>query len=259
MKFEKIVQKMKRKWRNLWSVRDIEKFIVTPTSHHHNNALYKTIHLLVTSGVLVSIRKWLYLSGTSETSEPLDTQDFYWDIVRKVLAENYASQGIIVGQKALALTLKDYSLPEVLSVCVPRKPKKITLIEWYMMNTISPQSEKLSLYGTLKKYATKMIIDDISLWVTCPEHALLETLTIRNGSNTYDTHVILRWLKKNSHTLRMEVFAALVPQKYISATNRLKYLAYDNKYMELYMMMIKVIDLHWGGCHLSREFLERWK
>jgi hypothetical protein len=56
--------------------------------------------------------------------------------------------------------------------------------------------------------------------------------------------VILRWLKKNSHTLRMEVFSVLIPNKYISAANRLKYLAYDNTYTELYAMMVKTIDLH---------------
>ncbi len=257
MKFEKIVQKMKTKWQNVWSLRDIEKFIVT-SSTNSQSILYKTVHLLVASGILVSIRKWLYLSGQSESQRPLDPQDFYWNIVRKTLAEQYASQGIIIWQKALALTLKDFSLPEVLSVCVPKNPKKITLLEWHMMTTLNPKSEKKSgLYGIIRKYATKMMIDDIPLWVTCPEHAILESLMVRDGNNISDTSMLLRWLKKNSHTLRMEVFSELVPNKYISAANRLKYLAYDNKYTELYTMMVKTIDLHWGGCHLSREFLIR--
>jgi hypothetical protein len=38
----------------------------------------------------------------------------------------------------------------------------------------------------------------------------------------------------------------------------LKYLAYDNKYAKIYTMMVKTIDLYWGGCHLSREFLKMW-
>ncbi len=104
-----------------------------------------------------------------------------------------------------------------------------------------------------------MIVDDIPLWVTCPEHAILESLIVRDGNDISDTSMLLRWLKKNSHTLRMEVFSELVPNKYISAANRLKYLAHDNKYTELYTMMVKVIDLYGGGCHLSREFLERSK
>jgi len=259
MKFEKIVQKMKTKWQNVWSLRDIEKFIVT-SSTDSQAALYKTVHLLVSAWVLVSIRKWLYLSGQSESQKPLDPQDFYWNIVRKTLAEQYASLGIIIWQKALALMLKDFSLPEVLSVCVPKNPKKITLLEWYKMTTLNPKSEKKSgLYGIIKKYATKMIVDDIPLWVTCPEHAILESLIVRDGNDISDTSMLLRWLKKNSHTLRMEVFSELVPNKYISAANRLKYLAHDNKYTELYTMMVKVIDLYGGGCHLSREFLERSK
>jgi hypothetical protein len=114
-----------------------------------------------------------------------------------------------------------------------------------MMTTLNPKSERKSgLYGIIKKYAVKMIVDDVPLWVTCPEHALLEALTVRNGGDMADRNMILRWLKKNSHTLRMEVFGELVAQKYISAANRLKYLAYDNKYSELYTMMVKTIDLH---------------
>lgn len=255
MKFEKIVQKMKRKWQNVWSLRDIEKFIVTPITDSQST-LYKTIHLLVTSGVLVSIRKWLYLSGQWESLKPLDPQDFYWNIVRKTLADSYTSHGVIMGQKALALMLKDFSLPEVLSVCVPKNPKKITLLEWYMMTTLNPKSQKKSgLYGIVKKYAIKILIDDSLLWVTCPEHALLESLMVRDGNDIADTQLLLRWLKKNSHTLRIEVFSELISNKYISAANRLKYLAYDNKYLELHTLMVKVIDLHGGGCHLSREFL----
>jgi len=257
MKFEKIVQKMKRKWQNLWSLRDIDKLIVSSATDSHST-LYKTVHLLVASWVLVSIRKWLYLSWQVESGKVLDPQDFYWNIVRKTLADMYLSQGVIIWRKGLALMLKDFSLPEVLSVCVPKNPKKITLLEWYMMTTINPHSQKKSgLYGTVKKYATKMVVDDVPLWVTCPEHAILESLIVRDGNDINDTQLLLRWLKKNSHTLRAEVFAELIPNKYISAANRLKYIAFDNKYTELYTMMVKTIDLHWGGCHLSREFLER--
>jgi hypothetical protein len=51
-----------------------------------------------------------------------------------------------------------------------------------MMTTVNPKSEKKSgLYGIIKKYATKMLVDDAPLWVTCPEHAILEALTTRNG------------------------------------------------------------------------------
>jgi hypothetical protein len=93
---------------------------------------------------LVSIRKGLYLSGQERGSKPLDPQDFYWNIVRKTLADSYASQGVIVGQKALALLLKDFSLPESLLVCVPKTPKKMTILDGYMMTTLCPKSEKKS-------------------------------------------------------------------------------------------------------------------
>ena len=114
-----------------------------------------------------------------------------------------------------------------------------------MMTTICPRSqEKTGIYGIIKKYATKVTIDDTSLWVTCPEHALLESLIVRDGNDIDDESILLRWLKKNSHTLRPEIFAELIPNKYISAANRLKYIAFDNGYKQLYSTMVKTIDLY---------------
>ncbi|MCB9806730.1 hypothetical protein H6768_02360 [Candidatus Peribacteria bacterium] len=78
--------------------------------------------------------------------------------------------------------------------------------------------------------------------VTAPEHALLEALTTRTGNNITQTSLIERWLKKNGASLREEVFAAFIPYRYISATNRLKYLAFDLEMISLYEMMIRLID-----------------
>jgi hypothetical protein len=41
----------------------------------------------------------MYLWNMGET---LDPEDFYWPILKKVIAENYLGQGIIIGSKALA-------------------------------------------------------------------------------------------------------------------------------------------------------------
>ena len=114
-----------------------------------------------------------------------------------------------------------------------------------MMTTVCPRSqEKTGIYGIIKKHATKMYVDDAPVWVTCPEHAILESLVVRDGHDIDDISILLRWLKKNSRMLRPEIFAELVPLKYISAANRLKYIAFDNGYTQLYTIMIKTIDLY---------------
>jgi len=61
-------------------------------------APYKLIHRLVSTGILTSIRKGMYLWADKK----LDPEDYYWSIVKKIIAENYLSQGIIIGEKALA-------------------------------------------------------------------------------------------------------------------------------------------------------------
>ncbi len=117
------------------------------------------------------------------------------------------------------------------------------------------RTEKKSLYALIKKHATRMLIEDVALLVTAPEHALLEALTTRTGIDRLDTSLVERWLKKNASSLRETVFAEFIPYRYISATNRLKYLASDMGLTSLYEMMVRLIDNQGKGCHLSREFL----
>ncbi|MCB9806729.1 hypothetical protein H6768_02355 [Candidatus Peribacteria bacterium] len=54
---------------------------------------YKLIHRLVATGVLRSIRKGMYLW---DMGEKLDPEDYYWPLVKKIIAENYFGQGIVI-------------------------------------------------------------------------------------------------------------------------------------------------------------------
>ena len=173
----------------------------------------------------------------------LDAEDYYWPIVKKIIAENYLGQGIIMGEKALAFGLRDYSLPETLSMVVPKDARKLAILGNYIMVTNHIRTEKKSsLYAIIKQYSTRMNIEDTQLLVTAPEHALLEALTTHTGSDITDTTLIERWLKKNGNSLRQSVFAEFIPHRYISATNRLKYLATDLRMVPLYEMMVRLID-----------------
>ena len=213
---------------------------------------YKLIHRLVSSGVLISIRKGMYLWNKGEK---LDPEDFYWPLLKKVIAENYLGQGIIIGSKALAFGLRDYSLPETILIAVPKDGGRLAILGDYTMVAQVIRAEKKSLYPLIKKYTNRLDIEDVGMMVTAPEHALLEALTTRTGIDITDTALIERWLKKNGDTLREEVFAEFIPYRYISATNRLKYLATDLGMTSLYEMMVRLIDHQGKGCHLSRDFL----
>jgi hypothetical protein len=143
-------------------------------------------------------------------------------------------------------------------VVVPKDARKLAILGQYMMVTNHIRSEKKKfLYPLIKQYATRVGIEDTQLLVTAPEHALLESLTTRTGADITDTALIERWLKKNGSSLRESVFAEFIPHRYISATNRLKYLAADIGMTQLYEMMIRLIDNQGKGCHLSRQFLSK--
>lgn len=251
MDLNKIVQKMRKRWLKLWSLTDLEKYL-EGESQLRKNSNYKLAHRLVSNGVLISIRKGMYLWNLDTK---LDPEDFYWPLVKKVIAENYLGQGILSGGKALALGLRDYSLMDVLQIIVPKNPKILSVQGDYQLVAIALVEWKRSLYSLVKQYAVRQKIEETEFLVTSPEHALLEALTTRHGQDITDTGLVLRWLKKNASTLREEVFAAFIPHRYISATNRLKYLADDNGLNDIYEMMIRLIDKYGKGCHLSREFL----
>lgn len=252
MDFDKIVQKMRKKWQKLWSLADIEEYREGKGSDVKKSSVYKLIHRLVSIGVLISIRKGMYLWNRGEKLNP---EDFYWSLLKKIIAENYLGQGIIIGAKALAFGLRDYSLPETILIAVSKDGGRLAILGEYMMVAQDIRTEKKSLYPLIKKHATRIDIEDIGMMVTAPEHALLEALTTRTGIDMTDTTLIERWLKKNGTTLREEVFAEFIPYRYISATNRLKYLATDLGMTSLYEMMVRLIDHQGKGCHLSREFL----
>ncbi len=253
MELNKIVQKMRKRWLKLWSLNDLEKYLEVRGAVSKNGN-YKLAHRLVSNGTLVSIRKGMYLWNLDTK---LDPEDFYWPLVKKVIAENYLWQGIISWPKALALGLRDYSLLESLQVIVPKNPKILSIQSEYKLVAITLLEQKRSLYSLVKQYASRQKIEDTEFLITSPEHALLESLTTRPGQDITDTSLILRWLKKNASSLREEVFAAFIPHRYISATNRLKYLAHDNGMTDLYEMMIRLIDRYGKGCHLSRAFLQK--
>jgi predicted transcriptional regulator of viral defense system len=252
MDFDKIVQKMRKKWQKLWSLADIEEYRELDAGVVKKGGAYKLIHRLVSTGVLISIRKGMYLWNMGEK---LDPEDFYWPILKKVIAENYLGQGIIIWEKALAFGLRDYSLPETISVAVPKDAAKLALLGEYRLVSQDVRTGKRSLYPLIKKYASRIEVGGVQVMVTAPEHALLEALTTRTGVDINDTALIERWLKKNASSLREDVFAEFIPHKYISATNRLKYLAADVEIRPLYEMMVRLIDNQGKGCHLSRDFL----
>jgi hypothetical protein len=60
--------------------------------------------------------------------EKLDSEDFYWPLAKKVIAENYLGQGIIIGSKALSFSLRDYSLPETLLIAVPKNGARLSIL-----------------------------------------------------------------------------------------------------------------------------------
>jgi hypothetical protein len=233
----------------------MEAFVAGKDNVKKDTTPYKLIHRLVSTGILTSIRKGMYLSRMDGSVDP---EDHYWPIVRKLIAEHYLGQGIITGEKALAFGLRDYSLPETLSVIIPKDARKLAILGRYLMVTNHVRAgKKASLYPLVRKLAIRMNIEGTQLLVTAPEHALLEALTTRTGSDISDTVLIERWLKKNATGLREDVFAEFIPHRYISATNRLKYLASDLGITGLYEMMVRLIDNQGKGCHLSRAFLSK--
>lgn len=178
----------------------------------------------------------------------------YWSIIEKLIAIYSPSGGIIGGEKALELHLQNYSIPDILIIYTRDTAQRVkikngreihfrTLISWEKTggkNLYRMLLEGSSIFSKNKKL--------LLLWL---EAALLDSLSLRRHETGIEESNILRFLRSFHMKLNREILGTLVRYRYIRAVNRLRVLARDNGYEELYKKTLDVIRDEGGGCYLN--------
>ena len=129
--FDKIVNKLLKRWLSVVSIDDISdiiypKIIVLDSAKQAN--LYKIIYRLKANNHITQLKNWLYIIWVKDTFQ---IDDLYWKICHKIIHNETWSDYIISWMKSLEIIMKDYSLHNRLIVYT----KDIGSLEVFVSNT----------------------------------------------------------------------------------------------------------------------------
>ncbi len=222
--FDKIVNKLLKKWWKVIFSGDIFEIIDPEKKPEYTTIVNKTIYLLKSKNIIKTIRNGVYIVPLKE-DEKLNEIDliekYYFAFVKKYIAENVWSEYFISGKKSLEIHLKNYSIPEKL-VIINRKINKKVFIWNYQIIFKTITAWKVNLFQKLSKLTKWVEIDWVNFKISNLELALVETSVISDNIEWIDIELISKAIKKYAKFFETEHFYTIWELKYIMAFNRLK-------------------------------------
>ncbi|MDD2487057.1 MAG: hypothetical protein PHS92_01690 [Candidatus Gracilibacteria bacterium] len=220
------------------------------------SSVYKIIYRLKALNMIIPIKNSLYFINNRKSFRDIDIIDsFYWQILKKVIADNTGNDYFIGNLKAIELNLKDYSIPEEIIIYCRDFEKTISLTSKnkIIFKTLAggKKNPKNSIYPKIKAFTKKTIIDKLSFVVANEELSLLDSLLIRNNMKKIDTYLIDKFLNKYQKFLSREIMGKLVSLKYITSINRLREISKANGNNILYGYCLDIIKNEGGNCFLT--------
>lgn len=112
------------------------------------------------------------------------------------------------------------------------------------------RSQAKNLFPLLKKFSKKEKNFKNILFLN-PEISLLESLSLSEQNAGMNEILVLQFLSRNHHKLDTEIFSKILKYRYIRAINRLRTIAKNQKYDDLYQKILKIIKKDGAGCFVS--------
>lgn len=245
--FDKIVNKLLRKWWKVIFKDDIFEIIDPEKKPEYTTFVNKTIYLLKSKNIIKTIRNWVYIIPDKEDLKlnEIDLiEKYYFAFVKKFISENVWSEYFISGKKSLEIHLKNYSIPEKL-VIINRKINKKVFIWNYQIIFKTITSGKLNLFQKLSKLTKSVEIEWVNFKISNLELAVVETSVISDNIEWVDLELISKAIKKYAKFFETEHFYTIWELKYIMAFNRLKEIS-KNLDKKLYQVFLDIIKKNWG-------------
>lgn len=273
--FDKIVSKLSAKRSPVVLMDDLVELIdpENARAEEGRREIYKMAYKLRAQGVVLSLRNGLFLIKRADTamrqgesSERYGIRmvdEFYWHIARSYIRREVGSEYCIGGDKALELHLADQSIPSTLIVYTKYTNKKIRLSGSHVLvfkSRETSEDKKRNFLTSMQPFITKKDVGvagkesgilPVELKILDLEAALLDALLLHNRQEGIDRYLLDRFLAKFNRILRRDELGRLVELRYISAINRLREMARDGKYEELYRTCISIIRDEGAGCFLT--------
>lgn len=245
--FDKIVNKLLKKWWKILWKKDIFEIIDPENKSEFQKKVDMTIYRLKAEGIIIPLKSWVYLIPTADDRllNKIDLMEKYFlQLLKKYITLHVWNQYMITGTKALEIHMKNYSIPEKITVITRNLDKKIKVWEYEIVfKTISGkyQWKKINLFSKLYPFTVRKTIESVELKITSIEHALLETALMQENYSGVSIDILTKAIKKYSQIFNNEVFEELGKYKYIMSFNRLKEISktIDKDFSQLCLDIIK--------------------
>lgn len=178
----------------------------------------------------------------------------YWDIVSQMAKHMSPAGYLIASEKSLELHMQNFSIPETLIIYTRDVSARVRIfggreIHFRTLHS-GEKTKKINLFRIFQASRESVFFGNISLSVISREASLLDALSLRQHDAGIEEGSVLRFLRQHEKKLRKEIFSELVKYRYIRAVNRLRQIARDNGYENLYEMTKELIRNEGGGCFL---------
>lgn len=189
-----------------------------------------------------------------DQTQEIDIWKVYWNIIHRLISLYSPSGGIIGWDKPIEFHLQNYSIPDVLIIYTRDTALRVklsdnrevhfrTLVSWI-------KTDKKNLWRTLVNNAITIEVPE-KLEICNYELALFESLSLRRHDIGIEEATVVRFLRSYGNKLDRDKLGILTQVRYIRSLNRLRILARDLWYTDLYKITLEIIRNEWGGCYLN--------
>ncbi len=193
---------------------------------------------------------------------PKELTEAYWQVIAKLIQMHAPSGGVIGWEKALEIHLSNYSIPDILIIYTRDTAIRIKLSDGREVHfrtlTSGPKTGRKNLWRTIVDHAIEInpptpLDRGVRNWfqICGRELALLEALSLRRHDAGVEEANISRFFRSFAASIDRDILGDLTRLRYIRPLNRLRVLARDMGYTELYAMTLEIIRDEGGGCYLN--------
>lgn len=249
--FDKIVQKVLKKWWKVIFNYDIFELVNPEQKPEYITIVNKIIYKLKAQKIIIPIRNWVYIvpeKWDMDLNEIDLIEKYFYRLLKKYITYNCRSEYYISWNKALEIHLKNFWIPEKITVVNRNISKKVMIWNYeviFKKISGSTKTKKENLYSRFSKMTTTVTIDDIWFKISNLELALLESCTIWDNEIWVDILLVNKALKKYSKFFNIDNFYYISEYKYNLAVNRLKELS-KNIDIKLYNIFLDIIKKNGG-------------
>lgn len=243
--FNKIVNKLLKRWWNIMLKEDIFDIIDPEQKPQYQSKVDKCIYRLKSEWIIISLKSWAYIIPLEDDKRlnEVDLIDkYYIKLLKRYISLYVGANYYIWWKKALEIHLKDYSIPEKITIINRSLDKKILVGNYSIVfKTVSwkENGKKINLYTKLQPFTELSNIDGKDFRIAQIELALLEAAMISDGE-WVNINILNKTIKKYSKFLKKEHFEILWKYKFIMPMNRLKEISKPID-KDLYRVFLEII------------------